>query len=215
MPSNSQLTAMASTSSQSQPLPSSTTRQTNFEQAVAYALHLWPALTLAVHNGWGGAASSDKRDWFAGAVVDLFPAFAGTVTTQPDEPDVDDVEEVLLQVMADEFDVDVDDESAADVARVIVDARAQCALGQFGHVEALRERFCARGGASVDAMFKQAPGADSDSDWDTDGSKDETGADDGDDTAMNDAPPLATVAKGKPEPQIDQDGFTMVTKKKK
>ncbi|RCI16729.1 hypothetical protein L249_2762 [Ophiocordyceps polyrhachis-furcata BCC 54312] len=204
---------MASTSPES--LPPSTTRQNNFEQAVAYSLHLWPALTLAVHNGWGGASSSDKRDWFAGAIVDLFPAFAENATTQPDEPDVDDVEEVLLQVMADEFDVDVDDESAADVARVIVDARVQCALGQFGPVDALRERFCARGGASVDAMFKQAPDEETDSEWDTDGSQDEADADGGADIAMNDAPPLATVAKGKPEPQIDQDGFTMVTKKKR
>ncbi|RDA88051.1 hypothetical protein CP532_5298 [Ophiocordyceps camponoti-leonardi (nom. inval.)] len=206
---------MASAPSQPQALPSAATRQTNFEQAVAYALHLWPALTLAVHNGWGGAASSDKRDWFAGAIVDLFPAFAETVTTQPDEPDVEDVEEVLLQVMADEFDVDVDDESAADVARVIVDARVQCALGQFGPVDALRERFCARGGASVDAMFKEAPDADSDSEWDTDASQDEADADGGADIAMDDAPPLVTVAKLKPEPHIDQDGFTMVTKKKR
>ena len=52
------------------------TCQANFEQGVAFALHLWPALTLSVQNNWGGADSADKRDWFAGAVVDLFPDLA-------------------------------------------------------------------------------------------------------------------------------------------
>ncbi|PHH74193.1 hypothetical protein CDD80_3241 [Ophiocordyceps camponoti-rufipedis] len=192
------------------------TRQSNFEQAIAYALHLWPALSLAVQNGWGGEASADKRDWFAGAVVDLFPALADGPWTQPaDEPDVDDVEEVLLQVMADEFDVDVDDDSAAEVARIVVSARAQCALGQFGDVDALRERFSARGSAKVQAVFKQDSDADQDSDWDTDASDDEDEAEGGADVVMDDAPPLATVPKDKPGPQVDQDGFTMVTKKKK
>ncbi|KAF4595636.1 hypothetical protein GQ602_001249 [Ophiocordyceps camponoti-floridani] len=208
--------ASAPSQSQSQTLPSAATRQSNFEQAVAFALHMWPALSLAVQNGWGGEASADKRDWFAGALVDLFPALTDGLSTQPaDEPDVDDVEEVLLQVMADEFDVDVDDDSAAEVARTIVSARAHCSLGQFGDVDALRERFCARGAAKVQAVFKQDPDADQDSDWDTDTSDDEDEAEGGADVVMDDAPPRATMPKSKPGPQVDQDGFTIVTKKKK
>ncbi|KAJ4293751.1 rRNA accumulation- protein [Collariella sp. IMI 366227] len=97
---------MASTSA-----PSPATCQTNFEQSVAITLHLWPALTLAVQNNWGGPDSSDKRDWFAGAIVDLFP----------DE----DVEAVLLQVMLDEFEVNVDDDSAFEVAEQVVRLRGE------------------------------------------------------------------------------------------
>ncbi|CAG9951496.1 unnamed protein product [Clonostachys rosea f. rosea IK726] len=96
----------------------------NFEQSVVYALHLWPALTLSVQNNWGGPDSSDKRDWSAGAIANLFPKFTDATpdektskkTNAPEEPDMEGVETVLLQIMVDEFEVNVDDDSGADVA---------------------------------------------------------------------------------------------------
>ncbi|KJZ78472.1 hypothetical protein HIM_01863 [Hirsutella minnesotensis 3608] len=204
------------------PLCDAAIRQSNFEQAVAYALHLWPALTLSVQNNWGGPDSADKRDWFAGAIVDLFPEFLDAPEgqaqkpKQPAEPDMEDVETVLLQVMIDEFEVNVDDDSGTEVASQIMRARTQCALGQFDEVDALRERFQNRHGSKVDHMFKQAEDADQDTDWETDGSDDDDEDDAGGaDVDMNDAPPLAPVPKEKPAPQVDEDGFTMVTKKKK
>jgi pre-rRNA-processing protein TSR2 len=61
-----------------------------------------------VTNHWGGPDSAEKREWFAQATIDVLN----------DEPDADTVwiEEFLLQVMVDEFEVNVDDESGFDVA---------------------------------------------------------------------------------------------------
>ncbi|PHH61367.1 hypothetical protein CDD81_445 [Ophiocordyceps australis] len=198
-------------------LPPATVRQSNFEQGVVYALHLWPALTLAVTNSWGGPDSFDKRDWFAGAIVDLFPAFAGvsSASSAANEPDIEHVETVLLQVMLDEFEVNVDDDSAAHVAAQIILSRTQCALGHFDHVTVLRERFLNRNKHKVDNLFQKAQDADQDTDWESDHDDDYDDAqdDEGDeDVAMFDAPP---VPKEKPPPQVDQDGFTMVAKKKR
>ncbi|KAL6892784.1 Pre-rRNA-processing protein TSR2 domain-containing protein [Trichoderma longibrachiatum] len=202
-------------------LPPAATRQSNFEQAVACALHLWPALTLAVQNGWGGPDSADKRDWFAGAVVDLFPEFADAQPgeapkTTADEPDMEDVETVLLQVMVDEFEVNIDDDSALEVARSIVKARSECAIGEFNEeVKKLRERFANRKGTKVDQMFKKAEDQDQDTDWESGDSGEEDDDDNGGDIDMDEAPPLVSVPKEKPAPEVDDDGFTKVTRKKR
>lgn len=197
-------------------------RQSNFEQAVACALHLWPALTLAVQNNWGGPDSADKRDWFAGAIVDLFPEFTdaqpgapANTTSAADEPDMEDVETVLLQVMIDEFEVNTDDDSGLEVARSIVKARSECAIGEFNdEVKKLSERFANRKGTKVDQMFKKAEDEDQDTDWES-GDSGEDDEDNEGDVDMDEAPPLAPVVKEKAAPEIDEDGFIKVTKKKR
>lgn len=195
--------------------PLTATRQSEFEQAVAYSLHLWPALALSVQNGWGGAESEDKRDWFAGAVVDLFPEFVDKPPAKlPQEPDLEDLEAVLLQVMIDEFEVNVDDDSATEVAQNILKARLGCATGQFQDVAALRTRWMNRKGTKVDQLFKKAEDADQDTDWESDDSDDDSeGANDAD-VDMGEAPALVSEPKQKQGPQVDEDGFTMVTKKR-
>lgn len=198
-------------SSEPAQLPPAATRQSNFEQGVAYALHLWPALTLSVQNQWGGPDSADKRDWFAGAIAELFPEFVDTPPAKAvEEPDLEDVETMLLQIMVDEFEVNVDDDSGTEVATNIMKVRAGCAIGQFDDVDALRTRFMNRNGTKVDQMFKKADDADQDTDWESDDSDDE---DEGGDVEMDDAPQLV-APKQKQEPQVDEDGFTMVTKKR-
>jgi pre-rRNA-processing protein TSR2 len=200
------------------------TCQAQFEQGVAYALHLWPDLTLAVQNNWGGPDSADKRDWFAGAVVDLFPDLSKPATTttsttpaassdeQADdnsEPDSAYVEEFLLQVMLDEFEVNVDDDSSYEVAETILRVRGEVLKGKFDEVEALRKRWEGKKGGKVE--FKRAEDQDGETDWDTDSDEEED--DEDDDVEMGDAP--APVPKEKPLPEVDEDGFTKVTKKKR
>jgi pre-rRNA-processing protein TSR2 len=191
--------------------------QSNFEQAVAYALHLWPDLTLAVQNNWGGPDSADKRDWFAGAVVELFPDLTSPKTTTTssnptndespdDEPDSAYVEEFMLQVMLDEFEVNVDDGSSFEVAEQIIRVRTDCLKGKFDEVERLRERWEASKGKKE--VFKKAEDEDADTDWDDEDDSEE----DDEDVEMGDAPP---ARKEKEEPEVDEDGFTKVTKKKR
>ncbi|EAA28310.1 hypothetical protein GE21DRAFT_9126 [Neurospora crassa] len=213
--------------------PTPATCQSQFEQGVAIALHLWPALSLAVQNNWGGPDSADKRDWFAGAVVDLFPdlnkvlAPASEKQQQPsnttqkstddheeatEEPDQLDIETVLLQVMLDEFEVNVDDDSAFEVAEQILRVRLGCLKGKFDEVDALRRRFEGKGG-NKKVVFKKAEDQDNDTDWDTDDDEEVDS-----DEEMGDAPALVPTTqqpKEKVEPEVDEDGFTKVVGKKR
>lgn len=187
-----------------------------------------------MQNNWGGPDSSDKRDWFAGAIVDLFPDISklspaqlqqklrqqsqpqSQSQSQPQdsdqEPDQVDVETVLLQVMLDEFEVNVEDESAYEVAEQVVHIRGECLRGRFDEVEALRKRWEGRKGNKV--VFKKGEEQEDETDWDTDEDGDEE--EDGD-VEMDEAPALieAQVSKEKKEPEVDEDGFTMVTRKKR
>lgn len=218
------------------PWSAAATRQSRFEQGVALSLNLWPALSLAVQNNWGGPDSADKRDWFAGQVVEQFPDLASSATSTTStpaaaatpsstttaaaraaeadaEPDAEYVEELLLQVMLDEFEVNVDDDSAFDVATEIVRLRGQCARGNFADVDRLLERWQARKGGRVDeGLFKKGEDEDADTDWDdTDGEGEGEGSDDD----MDEAPPLVEAPKKeKPPPEVDDDGFTKVSRKR-
>ncbi|KAJ3578044.1 hypothetical protein NPX13_g2523 [Xylaria arbuscula] len=215
--------------------PSPESRQEQFEQGVAISLHLWQSLTIAVQNNWGGADSSDKRDWLAGVVVDMFPSFvdlaAATTSTStstannntaqngtkpkklPEEPIAEEIEETLLQVMFDEFEANVDDQSEAEVADRIMKCRSQCAEGNFVLVEELRARWLDTKGKKIVAQAAADPNQDTDADTDSDDDEEDDG---NNDVHMDDAPALVPVApREKPEPQIDEDGFEKVSRRKR
>jgi pre-rRNA-processing protein TSR2 len=155
-----------------------------------------------VQNNWGGPSSSDKRDWFAGAVVELFES-------RP-ETDVEDVETVLFQVMLDEFEVNVDDESAFEIAEQIMRLRRDVGRGDFAEVERMRQRWESRGGKEIKFQKVERGEDDDDTDWDSD-DLDET--DEDEDVEMGDAPPARE--KEKLAPEVDEDGFTKVASRKK
>jgi len=186
-------------------------RQTNFEQGIAYALHLWPDLTLAVRENLGGPDSADKRDWLAGALSDLFPSFS---STKADDVDNIYIQEFLQQVMEDEFEVIIEegDPSLWKVAEQIVRIRRDCAEGRFENVDVLRVRWQEGKGKKIDGLYKKGEDPNQDTDWDEDGEDDD---DDDDDEDMGDAPPLVQTRREKPEPEVDEDGFTKVTRKKR
>ena len=116
-------------------LPSKVSAQ--IDLLVCLHLHSWPALTLAVQNGWGGdkQTSADKRDWLAGAVSEL-------LTSRPAQiHDVSDLEEVLLQVMLDEFEIVVDDGSAEEVAKKIWGSARKIRDGDVQELEEMYSRW--------------------------------------------------------------------------
>lgn len=177
-----------------------------------------------MQNNWGGPDSADKRDWFAGQVAEQFPSLdasnasftngsqskqaTATDDAAADEPDAEYIEELLLNIMMDEFEVNVDDESGFDVATEIVRLRGQCAKGNFEEVDRLRARWESRKGAKV--VMEKGEDQDNDTDWDdTDGDGDE-------DEDMGEAPALVSAApkRERQEPEIDEDGFTTVTRRR-
>lgn len=179
-----------------------------FDLSIALALSSWPALTLAVQNFWGGPQTSEKRDWFAGAISDLF-------TTTPDA-DVEYLEEFLLQVMNDEFEVNVEDDSGAQVAAKIVGLRKMTSQGDFRMVDEMyalwveRQR---RGGDAVKMQCVVGGEEDGDTEWDSSG--DEGDGDEDGEVDMGEAPTLVKGPKEKVVPKVDDEGFTEVVGKKR
>ncbi|PLB55628.1 putative pre-rRNA processing protein, partial [Aspergillus steynii IBT 23096] len=168
---------------------------------ITLAVNAWPAMNLAVQSNWGGPTSADKRDWLCGAISEML--------SERPETDAEDLEDVLMQVMNDEFDVVVDDESAAPVAAQIMDMRAQTARGEFAAIQEMWETWQrkveAKGGANAVEGFKRGEDQGSDDD-----DEDEEGDED-----MGDAPALVSAPREKAEPEVDDDGFTKVVGKKK
>ncbi|KAE8339741.1 hypothetical protein BDV24DRAFT_135295 [Aspergillus arachidicola] len=172
---------------------------------ITLAIHNWPALTLAVQSNWGGPTSSDKRDWLCGAISDM-------LNDRP-ETDAEDLEDVLIQVMNDEFDVVIDDESAVPVAEEIMEVRGLVAKGDFGPIKQMWENYQTKSqqkASNVAAAFKRGEDEDQDSDDDDDDEEE-----DEEDVDMGEAPALVRAPKEKVEPEVDEDGFTKVVGKKK
>ena len=173
--------------------------QAAFDHGIWYALSLWPALHVAVQNSWGGPDSAEKRDWFAGAVSDLF-------TERPDT-DAEDVEAFLLQIMQDEFDCNVEDETEVEVGRTILLLRKSLLEGDVSGYEALERRWKSRGMMKADVQV-------------VDHGDNEVDEDDEDDEMDEDRAPQGVQQaprepRERPQPQIDDDGFTKVVGKKR
>jgi len=177
--------------------------QARFDLAISLALNSWPALSIAVANQWGGPNSADKRDWLAGAISDLF-------TEHPDTDEVD-IENVLLQVMSDEFEVNVDDESETKVAQTIMRSKKEISEGDFSGVDSMWKSWQERKGKVAIPSNLQIVEHDQETD-----EEDDDDEDDEDDAEMADAPALVPAQpKEKPAPEVDEEGFTKVVGKKK
>ncbi|KAF2027110.1 hypothetical protein EK21DRAFT_115112 [Setomelanomma holmii] len=177
--------------------------QDKFDLGIWHALFNWANLTVAVQNQWGGPDSSDKRDWLAGQISDLFANEPST--------DSEDVEVMLLQVLEDEFGVRVEDETEVSVAREIMLIRKELGEGRTDTVDRLQKKWESRKGKEVDTGSVNVKESSQDADWD---SVDEESDEEDEDVEMGDAPALVP-ARFMPGPEVDEDGFTKVVGKKK
>jgi pre-rRNA-processing protein TSR2 len=163
-----------------------------------------------VQNSWGGPDSASKREWFAGAVADLFSSPATYL------PEAEDVEERLLQIMEDEFEVVVDDGSSEVVASQIMRLWGECMRGEFVEVEKLQGEWEKRGQGKQQIVAQVVEGSDDGDDAESVDGEDweHEGEDDEGDVEMGDAPPQL-VPREKPAPDIDDEGFTKVVGKRR
>lgn len=166
-----------------------------FARGVIARLAYWPALRIAVDQGWGGPESAEKRTWLASVLVDDFEE-------QDPKPDVDYVEDRLLQVMVDEFDADLEDGSAEAVAKDVVRLWEEVSTGKTDLLQEFEERADKLKGKKVDV--EEAAG--DNSDWE----------DMSDEEEEDEAPQLLERPRAqKEEPEVDEDGFTVVKGKGK
>jgi pre-rRNA-processing protein TSR2 len=121
-------------------------------------------------------------------------------------PDDQYVEELLLQVMSDEFETVIEDGSAESVGRDIVQMWDETRTGKQDLVlkfESLAEK---TKGKKPNAQEKVI--SDDEEDW-----EDDDGEEDDEDEDGEEAPPLIerAIPRSTPkEPEVDEDGFTLV-----
>lgn len=173
----------------SNPSPPSST-SLSFAKGVIARLALWPALQIAVQNGWGGPDSAQKRTWIASVIVDTFEE-------QPTPPDAEYIEEILLQIMDDEFETIIEDQSAESVARDITNLWKDIHLGDLTGLQRLEQQANATPNRPILARAGPPEGLDTDSDEEGDWESDEDGH------GSDHAPDLDP-------PEADKDGFTTV-----
>ncbi|CCD27137.1 Tsr2p NDAI_0J02450 [Naumovozyma dairenensis CBS 421] len=182
-------------------------QQARFELGVSMYIYKWDALDIAVENNWGGPHSAEKRDWVTGIIVDLFK--------QERIVDIELIEETLLYAMTDEFETNVEDDSALPIAKGIIDLYRECQLLQFDTVEKLylawveKQKNPSSNTKKHNIHIHHEEGEESSSDEELDDDEDEDMIMMVDDDEEEQTPNLIQ------EPIIDDDGFELVQKKVK
>lgn len=214
----------------SQPEPPTSPTILLFARGVIAILDLWPALTIAVTEQWGGPDSLAKKTWLASIIIDEFESHATflpspnttaspssstaprvdpTTATKP-PLDHDDLADSLNQVMSDEFEANIEDGSidavSADIIRLWRDILSATP-------EAIVEALERKAGEVRRSGVQATKGGDIvevDDDEDTSGSGRE---DEVDVMEIDETPqpvPRDTEKEERTEPVVDDDGFTLV-----
>lgn len=167
-------------------------------------LALWGALRVAIRENWGssGATAKQTQLQFASEIVDAFDG-------QDPIPDAVDVEELLMQVMEEEFDTLLEDDSAQSVATDILRLWEEVSRGKEDLVLEYEGRAEKIKGKDVQAL-RGVPD-DPEQDW-SDGDEDPED-EDGVPTLIDTQPqPQPPERPPREEPEVDEDGFTTVKK---
>ena len=172
-----------------------------FARGVIARLAIWPALRVAVDQGWGGPDSASKRTWIASVILDAFEE-------EDPKPDAPYVELTLLQIMEDEFETVLEDGSAEAVAKDVVRMWEEVTSGQDTLVKVFEAQADKIKGKKVEVEISQET---EEGEW-----EDASGDEDDEDSEEDEAPMLVdSQPNPKHEPEVDEDGFTMVKGKGK
>ncbi|KAI7901781.1 Pre-rRNA-processing protein TSR2-domain-containing protein [Cokeromyces recurvatus] len=165
-----------------------------FEEGASYIFHNWTALKLAVEQEWGGIDSAEKREWLIDVIVDYFGKRGKKI-------DIEDIEDILIQVMNDEFNTTLEDDSPYLVAKHLVTLFNQCIQGNYSEVERLREKNKSQNSyVAASSCVKQGD----------DDSEDDDDDDNTDDQPEDEDEPMEETSK---EPLVDEDGWEIVRRK--
>ncbi|KAF9432328.1 hypothetical protein BGZ76_010958 [Entomortierella beljakovae] len=174
--------------------------QVAFKEGVTYLFHSWTALKLAVDGDWGGHDSAEKRDWFIETIVDYFGQHGKNVDTF-------DLEDILLQIMNDEFSILLEDQSEQHIAKVLEQLFLECTHGKYDLVQTVKQDSQKISGAYKASRSQKADDDDDDDSSDDDGNEEDMDVDMNEEESASSSAP---VTKEKPAPIIDDDGFETV-----
>jgi hypothetical protein len=104
-----------------------------FREGLAGLLARWTALQLAILNEWGGAESAQKGDAACDELADWFLRRKGGKYAE-------DLEELLVEILGDDFNVQCEDGSPREVAKVACEMYERVAQGDY----AVARDICAR-----------------------------------------------------------------------
>ncbi len=179
-------------------------KQANFELGVSMIIYRWETLQTAVDNLWGGPNSADKRDWMTGIIVDSFK--------ENNEIDIIYIHELLFNAMQDEFGVVVEDESTVVVGQRVVQAYKECLAGNFDNVKHMYEHW--KETQSRRQSEKKVVNVAADPlNPDTSDEEEEEDHDNIPELVEKEDPDAMDVDEGpkhRQEPEVDDDGFTVV-----
>jgi len=122
-------------------------------------LAIWATLRIAVKENWGGPGASSKRTWLASVIVDSFEE------QTPTPPDDQYIEELLLQVMSDEFETLIEDGSEEAAAGDIVRLWDETQIGKEALVVKFEE-LAEKVGGKMPNVQEQVVSDDDDDNWD-------------------------------------------------
>lgn len=176
-------------------------QQAKLELGICMAMYKWDELTTAVENLWGGPNSAEKRDWLSGVVIELFEEKAVDLVL---------IEETLLYAMVDEFDTEIDNDSALEIADLVMKIYKDCNLEKYDRVDTLYEAYQRKSASRTQAQAVVV-GADPNNPDSSDAEDDEE----------DDTPALVQEADDGMDidessgPTVDDDGFELVTRRRR
>ncbi|KAJ2829516.1 rRNA accumulation- protein [Coemansia erecta] len=140
--------------------------QAAFVEGVDHILSKWTALELAVQHEWGGRNTQEKRDNLVDEIADYFDGLA----RKGQAPETTDLEELLLDILDEDFSITLEDASEKEVARIICQLFSECRHSNFSTVDRLAAERDARekrgAGASAAQQSRGSGQADDDSESD-------------------------------------------------
>jgi len=193
--------------------------QVYLARALLARLSVWPVLRIAVDSSWGGPESKQKRSWMASELLDAFESSSPSFSTlspnsASNQVDEDYIEEMILQMMSDEFDCVIEDESSAGVAEDLVKLWKEAQSGGEKAIEQSmmiwEEKERAIQGKRLQA---QEIKTEEEGGWEEDDSEsgDDGNEEDESEGGMEvDGPPALVERRNKEDSVVDEDGFTLV-----
>lgn len=160
-----------------------------FEEGIRLVFSRWTALVLAVENQWGGPESEAKREHLVQETLRYF--------LKHKEHYADELEEDLDDAILHDFNTQAEDGSPKEIADMLLAMYKECVVGNFSLIEKLRSHPVAGAGRSQQQVVDNDGTIVSDAD--------------SEDDEMEDAQPMQQDEPPKrPEPVVDEDGFTLV-----
>ncbi|XP_053435257.1 pre-rRNA-processing protein TSR2 homolog [Nycticebus coucang] len=183
--------------------------RTLFRAGIRVVLEAWPALQIAVENGFGGLHSQEKAEWLGGAVEDYFIRNANL--------ELDEVEDFLGELMTNEFDTVVEDGSLPQVSQQLQTMFHHFQRGDGAALREMASQIAQRKCRVTATALRTARKIDDDDD-DTDSVEEMEVSATNDEAATDEVctqpEPCHPASQAIKEEDIVEDGWTIVRRKK-